>query len=72
MKNLDGTGETVIIPDVEGGSTLVVGNRLYFDQYVGSGDIHLKSATSGWDRYQHNYNRNIKSRIWYRLRTRWQ
>ena len=44
MKNLDGTGETLIIPDVEGGSTLVVGNRLYFDQYIGTGDIHLKSS----------------------------
>jgi DNA-binding beta-propeller fold protein YncE len=44
MKNLDGTGETLIIPDVEGGSTLVAGNRLYFDQYIGTGDIHLKSS----------------------------
>jgi len=44
MKNLDGTGETQIIPSVEGGSTLVVGNRLYFDQWVASGDIHIKSA----------------------------
>jgi PKD repeat protein len=44
MKNLDGTGETEIIPDVEGGSTLVIGNRIYFDQWVATGDIHLKSA----------------------------
>jgi DNA-binding beta-propeller fold protein YncE len=44
MKNLDGTGETEIIPDIEGGSTLVIGNKLYFDQWIGTGDIHLKSA----------------------------
>jgi len=43
-KNLDGTGETEIIPLIEGGSTLVVGNRLYFDQYIGSGDIQIKSS----------------------------
>jgi len=43
-KNLDGTGEAEIIPLVEGGSLLVVGNRIYFDQFVASGDIHLKSA----------------------------
>lgn len=44
MKNLDGTGETLIIPAVEGGSTLVIGNRLYFDQWVATGDIQLKSS----------------------------
>ena len=43
-KNLDGTGETEIIPLVEGGSTIVIGNRIYFDQWVASGDIHIKSA----------------------------
>jgi PKD repeat protein len=43
-KNLDGTGEAEIIPAVEGGSLIVVGSRIYFDQYVGTGDIHLKSA----------------------------
>ncbi len=43
-KNLDGTGETEIIPLVEGGSTLVIGDRVYFDQWIASGDIHLKSA----------------------------
>ena len=43
-KNLDGTGEIEIIPLIEGGSTLIVGNRIYFDQWVASGDIHLKSA----------------------------
>jgi PKD repeat protein len=43
-KNLDGTGEAEIIPLIEGGSTLVIGNRLYFDEYVASGDIQLKSA----------------------------
>jgi PKD repeat protein len=44
MKNLDGTGETEIIPDMEGGSTRVIGDRIYFDHYVASGDIQLKSA----------------------------
>jgi len=44
MKNLDGTGQTEIIADIEGGSTLVAGSRIYFDQYVASGDIQLKSA----------------------------
>jgi PKD repeat protein len=44
MKNLDGTGETELIPDVEGGSTLVIGDRIYFDQYVEAGDIQVKSA----------------------------
>jgi PKD repeat protein len=44
MKNLDGTGETEIIPLIEGGSTLVVGDRLFFDQYVASGDIQIKSS----------------------------
>ncbi|MBK6448331.1 MAG: PKD domain-containing protein [Saprospiraceae bacterium] len=44
MKNLDGSGEKEIIPLVEGGSILVVGNRIYFDFYNGSGDIQIKSA----------------------------
>ncbi len=43
-KNLDGTGETELIPGVEGGSMLVVGDRIYFDQYIAAGDIQLKSA----------------------------
>lgn len=43
-KNLDGTAEAEIIPAVEGGSLIVVGNRIYFDQFIGTGDIHLKSA----------------------------
>lgn len=43
-KNLDGTGESEIISGVEGGSLIVVGNRIFFDQYIGPGDIHLKSA----------------------------
>ena len=43
-KNLDGSGETELIAGVEGGSMLVVGNRIFYDQYVASGDIHLKSA----------------------------
>lgn len=43
-KNLDGTGETEIIPAIEGASIIVVGNRIYYDEYVASGDIRLKSA----------------------------
>jgi len=43
-KNLDGSAEKEIIPLVEGGSILVVGNRIYFDFYNGSGDIQIKSA----------------------------
>ena len=43
-KNLDGTGESEIIAGVEGASIIVVGNRIYYDQYVASGDIRLKSA----------------------------
>lgn len=43
-KNLDGTGETEIIPGVEGASVIVVGNRIYYDEYIGSGDIRIKSA----------------------------
>jgi PKD repeat protein len=42
--NLDGTGKTELLAEPEGGSTLVVGNRLYFDYYVASGDIHIKST----------------------------
>ena len=44
VKNLDGTSETLLIPDIEGGSILVVNNRIYYDEYVDSGDIRLKSA----------------------------
>ena len=43
-KKLDGSGEAEIIPLVEGGSILVAGDRIYYDQYVATGDIHLKSA----------------------------
>ena len=43
-KNLDGGAEAEIIPLVEGGSITVAGDRIYFDQYIASGDIHLKSA----------------------------
>lgn len=46
VKNLDGTGEASIAPLnlVAGGSTLVIGNRIYFDQFIASGDIQIKSA----------------------------
>lgn len=43
-KNLDGTGEMEIIPAVEGASIIVVGNRIYYDEYVASGDVRIKSA----------------------------
>ncbi len=43
-KNLDGTGEKEIIPGIEGASIMVVGNRIYYDEYVGSGDVRIKSA----------------------------
>jgi PKD repeat protein len=43
-KNLDGSGEAEIIAGVEGGSMLVAGDRIYFDQYIAAGDIQLKSA----------------------------
>lgn len=44
MKGLDGSGEKILIPDAEGARIIVVGNRIYFDYYNGSGDIHIKSA----------------------------
>lgn len=43
-KNLDGTGETELNASVEGGSVIVINDRIYYDEYVGSGDIRLKSA----------------------------
>lgn len=43
-KNLDGTAETELIAEPEGGATLVVGNKIFFDQWIATGDIHLKSA----------------------------
>ncbi len=43
-KNLDGSNETLIIPDIETGSMLVLNDRIYYDEYVGSGDIRIKSA----------------------------
>lgn len=44
VKNLDGTGQTELFPTVEGGSLKVIENRIYYDEYIGSGDIRLKSA----------------------------
>jgi PKD repeat protein len=44
-KNLSGTGESEIIPGGQGGaSIIVVDDKIYFDEYIASGDIHLKSA----------------------------
>jgi PKD repeat protein len=45
VKNLDGTGQNEIIPGGQGGgSVIIVGNKIYFDEYIASGDIHLKAA----------------------------
>ncbi len=50
-KNADGTGMIEIIPDFDGagdggggGSTRIVGSRLFYDVYVESGDVQIKSA----------------------------
>lgn len=43
-KNLDGSNETLIIPDVATGSMAVINDRIYYDEFVESGDIRLKSA----------------------------
>lgn len=45
VKGLDGSGESELIPGPEGGSMLVVGDRIYYDEYVDSGDVRLKSAS---------------------------
>lgn len=44
VKNLDGTAQVQLLPTVEGGSLKVIGNRIFYDEYVASGDIRLKSA----------------------------
>ncbi len=44
VKGLDGSGEKILIPDAEGARIIVVGTRIFFDFYNGSGDIHIKSA----------------------------
>lgn len=43
-KNIDGTGEKELDPIPEGGSIIVVGDKVFFDFYNGSGDIHIKSV----------------------------
>lgn len=43
-KKLDGTGEKQIITNGGGGSIVVVGDKIYFDDYVASGDIQLRYA----------------------------
>jgi hypothetical protein len=45
VKNLDGTGERILIAAVEGGTIKVIKDRIYYDEYIGSGDIRLKSAS---------------------------
>jgi PKD repeat protein len=44
VKNLDGTGEAILISAIEGGTIKVIKDRIYYDEYVGSGDIRIKSA----------------------------
>ncbi len=45
MKKLDGTGEKEIVAGGQGGgSIIVVGDRIFFDEYMASNDIYLKSA----------------------------
>ena len=46
MKNIDGTGEASVAPLnlVAGGSTAVINGRLYFDQWIATGDIQVKSS----------------------------
>lgn len=50
-KNKNGTGLQEIIADLDGagdggggGSTVIVGSRIFYDVFVASGDIHIKSA----------------------------
>lgn len=43
-KKLDGTGEKLLIANGGGGSIIVVGDKIYFDDYVASGDIQLRYA----------------------------
>ena len=43
-KNLDGSNETLVIPDVDSGSMAVIDDRIYYDEYISSGDISIKSA----------------------------
>lgn len=50
-KNVNGTGLQEIIPDFDGagtggggGSTVIVGSKIFYDVYVAAGDIQIKSA----------------------------
>lgn len=43
-KKLDGSGEKLLITNGGGGSIIVVDNKIYFDDYVASGDIQLRYA----------------------------
>lgn len=52
-QKLDGSGLQEIIPDPDatidsgpggGGSTIIVGSRIFYDVYIASGDIQIKSA----------------------------
>jgi hypothetical protein len=50
-KHINGSGLQEIIPDFDGagtggggGSSVIVGSRLFYDVYLASGNIHIKSA----------------------------
>jgi PKD repeat protein len=44
-KNLDGSGEALIIPTTGGGGSIIVADdKIYYDDYAGPGDIRLQSA----------------------------
>ncbi|HTF18618.1 MAG TPA: PKD domain-containing protein [Chryseolinea sp.] len=43
-KKLDGTGEKLLVTNGGGGSIIVVGTKIYFDDFVASGDVQLKNA----------------------------
>lgn len=50
-KNINGTGLQEIVPDFDGageggggGSTTVIGSRLFYDVFIASGDVHIKSV----------------------------
>lgn len=46
-KNLDGTGEALLIPTTGGGGSITTyNNKIYYDDYVSSGNINLHSANT--------------------------
>lgn len=43
-KHVNGTGQAQIAAGEGGGSTIIINNKIYFDEYIASGDIRIKSA----------------------------